>query len=205
MQYRKRLAASSIAMLLWVLLLCGPVLGQLVVLPAQGNLLGAATAPEPGKWIVFAEGFMPIQPVLVDGGKSILWEGKAGTYAVIYLPPGDGQPTVQRVTLGGDPGPDPPPPVPPVPPGERWAVIWNETAERTPQQAALFAKLRKEWEPQRLFILDVSNPGPAWEAYRKLMPAGQTLPALQILAGKAQVRVVPCPSSVEAVKQEVAR
>ena len=187
---------------IWVLLLCSSVWGQLVVLPSAGNMLGAATAPEPGKWIVFAEGFMPIQPVLVDGGKSIMWEGKAGTYAVIYLPPGDGQPTVQRVTLG-DPGPDPPP-IPPVPPGERWAVVWMETAERTPQQAALFAKLRKEWEPNRLFILDVSNPGPAWEAYRKLAEPKE-LPALAVYAGTALVRTVPCPSSVEAVRSEVAR
>ena len=43
---------------------------------------------------------MPVQPTLNDGGKSIVWEGDAGDYAVIYLPPGDGQPVVQKVTLG---------------------------------------------------------------------------------------------------------
>jgi hypothetical protein len=175
------------------------------VLPTQGNLLGAATAPEPGKWIVFAEGFMPIQPVLVDGGKSILWEGKAGTYAVIYLPPGDGQPVVQRVTLGGDPGPDPPPPVPPVPPGERWAVIWNETAQRTPQQASLYVALRKEFQSERLLILDVSQLPPKWEAWRAKLAPAQALPALMVVAGNQLVRVVPLPSSVAAVREAISK
>jgi hypothetical protein len=176
----------------------------LTVLPAAGHHLGAATAPEPGKWIVFSEGFMPIQPVLVDGGKTILWEGKPGTYAVIYLPPGDGQPVVQQVKLG-EKEPSPDPPVPPVPPGERWAVIWEESSQRTPQQAALYAALRKQLEPNKLFVLDVSSPGAKWEPYSKQLPANQTLPALQILAGQKQVRAVACPSSVDGVKQELAK
>jgi hypothetical protein len=63
-------------------------------MPAAGKCLGYAAAHEPGKWIVFASGMMPVQPTLNDGGKSIVWEGDAGDYAVIYLPPGDGQPVV---------------------------------------------------------------------------------------------------------------
>jgi hypothetical protein len=105
-----------------------PALAQISVLPTHGKSLGSASAPEPGKWIVFATGFLPVQPVLLDGGKTILWEGDAGDYAVIYLPPGDAQPVVQRVTLGAtsppapDPQPDPTPEPQPPPSPTKWQV-----------------------------------------------------------------------------------
>lgn len=107
---------------------------QISVLPTQGKSLGSASAPEPGKWIVFAAGFLPVQPVLMDGGKSIVWEGDAGDYAVIYLPPGDAQPVVQRVTLGDakppDPQPDPEPDPQPPPQPVKWQVaIFVESAD----------------------------------------------------------------------------
>lgn len=119
-----------------------PASGQLTVLPSQGKYLGAATAPEAGKWIVFAANFVPVQPTLVDGGKSILWEGDAGDYAVIFLPPGDAQPIVQKVTLGkaADPPTPPTPPTPPV--NAKWQVLFFiESADldnlTLPQQAML--------------------------------------------------------------------
>ncbi|NLX57300.1 MAG: hypothetical protein GXY58_19495 [Planctomycetaceae bacterium] len=92
---------------------------QISVLPTQGKSLGSASAPEPGKWILFTAGFLPVRPILLDGGKTVQWEGEAGDYAVIYFPPGDAQPVVQRVTLGAaKPGPQPDPD-----PGARWQVV----------------------------------------------------------------------------------
>jgi hypothetical protein len=111
----------------------------------------------------------------------------------------------EHAIVVGDPGPDPPPPVPPVPPGERWAVIWNETAERTPQQANLFVALRKEFQSDRLLILDVSNLPPKWEAWRAKLAPAQSLPALMVVSGNQLVRVVPLPSSVSAVKEAIAK
>lgn len=111
-----------------VLLLCSVAQAQLTVLPSPGKSLGAVTAPEPGKWVVFAKDFMPVQPTLVDGGKTILWEGAAGDYAIIYFPPGDGQPVVQKVTLGGS-APEPKPPDPPAP-NHHWQIaIFVETGD----------------------------------------------------------------------------
>jgi hypothetical protein len=104
----------------------------------------------------------------------------------------------RQFTVGEDVPPVPPTPVPP--PGVRWAVIWEESSQRTPQQAALYVQLRKSFTKNRLLILDVSQLPPAWEAYRKMLPANQDLPALQVLAGDKQVRVVSCPSSVDAVQ-----
>lgn len=180
-----------------------PALGQVAVLPTTGKSLGGATAPEPGKWIVFAAGLMPVQPVLLDSGKAIIWEGPAGDYAVIYLPPGDGQPIVQRVTLGGNPGPEPQPdPTPP--PGNRWAVIWEESAQRTPAQAALRNALAKSPPKQKLLWLDVSNLPEAWKPYQAFV-ADKPLPVLAVYVGRQLVRAVPLPSSAEAVKQEIGR
>ena len=109
----------------------------------------------------------------------------------------------EHVIVVGDPSPDPPP-VPPVPPGERWAVVWEETGERTPQQASLYVALRKEFQNDRLLILDVSQLPPKWEAWRAKLAPAQSLPALMVVAGNQLVRVVPLPSSVSAVKEAIA-
>ena len=190
-----------------VLLLCGPVLGQLVVLPSAGNMLGAATASEPGKWIVFAEGFMPVQPTLVDGGKSILWEGKAGTYAVIYLPPGDGQPTVQRVTLG-DPGPDPPEPDPPGPNpvGPKQIMMFYDSDRLDnypePQRALLTSlALRRELVQAGHVVLEMVEAaalaGTPPARYKAFFDAarGQAMPVLAMAPKSGgSVRAVPLPA-----------
>ena len=119
-RFTDRLRFPILLAVVTLLLLPLPASAQITVLPTQGKSLGSASAPEPGKWIVFASGFLPVQPIVLDGGKTVLWEGDPGDYAVIYLPPGDGQPVVQRVTLGAtsppapDPQPDPTPePQPP--------------------------------------------------------------------------------------------
>ena len=133
-RFTDRLRFPILLAVVALLLLPLPASAQITVLPTQGKSLGSASAPEPGKWIVFAAGFLPVQPVLLDGGKTILWEGDAGDYAVIYLPPGDAQPVVQRVTLGGvkppDPQPDPEPDPQPPPQPVKWQVaIFVESAD----------------------------------------------------------------------------
>ena len=121
-RFTDRLRFPILLAVVALLLLPLPASAQITVLPTQGKSLGSASAPEPGKWIVFAAGFLPVQPVLLDGGKTILWEGDAGDYAVIYLPPGDAQPVVQRVTLGGTVTPPIPPDPPPV--NAKWQVLF---------------------------------------------------------------------------------
>jgi len=167
--------------------------------------MALVTAPEPGKWVVLkSPDFLPVQPTLFDGGKSIAFEGDAGVYGVLFFPPGDGQPLVQRVVLGGT-TPDPPePPDPPVPPGDRWAIIWEESLDRTPEQAALRTALKKQSDLELRWV-DVTNLPPNWQAWHAKLPANQTLPALMVVAGDKLVRVVGLPSSVEGVKQEVAK
>jgi hypothetical protein len=190
------------------ILTCAVAFGQTItVKPDSSRLLGYAGASAPGKWVVFASGFLEVKPEVIADGKAIVWQGPAGEYAVVYFGPESAEPVVQKVVLGGGaPDPFPPtPPVPPTPPGQRWAIVWEESSERTPAQASLYIALRKQFKSDRLMILDVSTLPPAWEAYRKLVPASQVLPALQVLAADKQVRVVPLPSSVGEVVKEVAK
>lgn len=186
---------------LLLLLLVGAAQAQLTVLPASGKYLGYVSAPEPGKWIVMSAGeFMPVPLTVLEAGKAIIFEADAGKYGVFYFPPGDAQPIVQVVVLGGATPVPPPPP----PPGTRWSVIWEQTQQRTPAQAALYVNLRKQFQKDRLLILDVDQLPATWEAYRRL--ANPTaLPALAVYADNKLVRTVPLPSSVDGVILEVAR
>jgi hypothetical protein len=181
--------------------------GQIKTLPDGGRLLGYAASETPGVWAVFASGFLEVKPTVIDGGKAIVWQGPPGEYGVVFFTDLTSPAVITRVVLGGDVTPVPPPkPDPPTPtPGERWAVIWEETSQRTPAQAALYVQLRAAFKPDKLFILDQSSLPPAWKAIYDQVTAGQTLPALTVLAGNKVVRTVPVPPSVDAVEQEVAR
>lgn len=187
---------------------CSVLWGQLTVLPTSGKSLGSATAPEPGKWFVLSSDFMPVTPIYIeqvekDGpAKGVMWEGAAGVYAVFYFPPGDKQPTFQKVTLGGS-VPPPKPPDPPDPPGTRWAVIWEETAQRTPAVAALRNDLDKNKPKERLLWLDVSNLPVSWEPYKAFID--KPLPVLAVYSGRQLLRTVPLPATAEAVQQEISR
>lgn len=205
-----RTLARLVATALLLLVLPVVTRAQLTVLPSEGKSLGSATAPEAGKWIVFGPGgFKPVQPVVLDGGKTVIWEGDAGEYAVIFLPPGDAQPLVQTVTLGqGVKPPDPPVP----PPGNRWAVIWEETEQRNqhPGIGNLFLQLRKEFADEKLQILDVTNLPPSLRALESQRPLSLPLPVLMVVARQADktdrvVRTVALPSSVAGVKAEIAK
>ena len=196
---------------IWVLLLCSSALGQLVVLPTPGNLLGAATAPEPGKWIVFAEGFMPVQPTLTDGGKTILWQGKAGLYAVVYLPPGDGQPVVQQVKLGEkEPGPDPPDPPTPGGPYQLMMVYDADLLDNyPPQQRALLTSqtYRRQLVQTGHVVLEIVEraaldlPSQRYAAFFAVAK-GKPLPLL-LYAPKAggDVKAVPLPANWQALQE----
>lgn len=108
----------------------------------------------------------------------------------------------RKITVGEVPGPVPPPD--PIPPGIRRAVILEESAERTNAQASLYVQLRKEFQQDRLEILDDDQSGAA--RYVSLAP-NLPRPTLLVLAGpdSSLVRAVALPGSVEAVKQEIAR
>lgn len=99
---------------------------QLKTLPEPGKLLGYVAAEEPGKWLVFGPGGITIvQPTVIDGGKAVFWQGAAGEYAVVFLPPGDAQPLPINVVLGGPaPGPDPPDPPTPEPSGAKQIMMF---------------------------------------------------------------------------------
>lgn len=98
-----------------------------------------------------------------------------------------------------------PPVPPPAPPGNRWALIVEETSIRTPQQAALWLQLRKAFGQRKLLILDQDNPSAAWGPFFA-HAAGVARPALVVFAGDgAFVRAVPCPATVAAVQAEVAK
>jgi hypothetical protein len=156
-------------------------------LPAGENTYHIWAAP--GKHLLSSAGVWVLT-------KDVTVEGQ--TFAVLI---DFGQFRYERtIVVGGEV-----PPVPPPTPGQRWAIVWEETSERTPAQAALYLQLRKTWEANKLFVLDVSQLPPKWEAWRKVLPVNQVLPALMVLAGDKCLRVVPCPSSVDAVKQEVAK
>ena len=191
---------------MWVVVLaclasCSVLWGELTILPTPGKCLGYVSSPEAGKWIVISAGeFLPVPVTVLEAGKAIVFEAPPGKYGVFFFPPGDAQPTVQVLVLGQGDQPVPPPP----PPGKRWGVIWEQTEQRTPAQAALYVKLRQQFPQDQLRIFDVDQLPPSWEAYRKLANP-QALPALAVYADNKLVRVVPLPSSVDSVIVEVAK
>lgn len=91
---------------------------EATIFPKPGKAVGYVRATEPGKWIVLASTLLPVKPEVVNEGKGCIFEGDAGTYAVIRIPKGDDdQPDVYTVTLGGIPAPPGPTPPGPQPPG----------------------------------------------------------------------------------------
>jgi len=116
-----------------------------------------------------------------------------------------GQFSYSRSFTVGEVPPGPfPPPVPPVPVGERWSVIWEESSQRTPQQASLFVQLRKSSTIQ---ILDVSQLPPAWQKLERQRPPSLPLPVQMVLVRQPDksnkvVRTVSLPASVADVKAE---
>lgn len=103
-------------------------------------------------------------------------------------------------------------PVPPPPPGSRWAVIWEETEQRNQHRGLgdLFLQLRKEFQDERLLIKDVTDLPPSLRALESQRPPSVQLPVLMVIARQQDgtdkvVRSVALPSSVDAVKAEIAK
>jgi hypothetical protein len=106
-----------------------------------------------------------------------------------------------------DPEPDPDPDPPPPPPGPRWALVVEETADRTPQQAGLYLALRNRYPLSRLLILDKDAEAESARRYIRAVPPDVPLPALVIVhaeTGKI-VRIVPLPETVDRFTEELAR
>lgn len=98
-----------------------------------------------------------------------------------------------------------PPVPPPQPPGDRWAIIVEETSNRTPQLAALWLQLRKTPPASKLLILDKDHPAAAYKAYFSAA-AAVPLPALVVVATDGSVvSAAPCPLTLEAIKAEVGK
>jgi hypothetical protein len=186
-------------------LLCTLALGSepspFRVLPEPGQSLGYAEHTEAGKWIVFGpDGFRPVQPTILGGGTAALWQGTAGEYAVICLPPGDAQPVVAVVELGGG-SPDPEPDPDPQPtPGATWGIIVEETSERTPEQAQVYSRLRQQVQLNQVLLLDQDNPGPAERYVQVARESGHALPVLVAISADGEVvSTQPCPMDVGAI------
>ncbi len=106
-----------------------------------------------------------------------------------------------------DPGPKPNPnPLPP-PPGKRWALVVEETSQRTPAQSNLFLQLRKDLPLPRLLIIDKDATANSVKQYLSKVPQGMSLPVLCIVdqATGELVRVVPVPGTVDEFKKELER
>lgn len=98
-------------------------------------------------------------------------------------------------------GDDPVPPPDPVP-GDKTAVILEETEQRTPAESILFNQLVLDLKMQ---VLDDDQPSA--KKYLPLLPASMSTvrPVMLVMAGETVVRVVRCPSSVAAVKEELSK
>lgn len=104
-----------------------------------------------------------------------------------------------------DPKPDPKPDPPPPPPGVRWALVVEETSQRTPSQANLWVALRRELPSQRLLIVDKDSAAPSLAKLLGSVSSDDRLPVLLVVQGDALVRKVPMPATVQAVKEELVR
>jgi hypothetical protein len=102
--------------------------------------------------------FMPTalldtSPSRVVSGNALFWVSEPGTYVltaiVVDWDAKKFTPLSKQVTVTGEPDPNPPvPPVPPPIPGERFVLIVSETKDRTPEEAATLATLRR-WLTER--------------------------------------------------------
>ena len=156
-------------------------------IPAGDNVYHIWAAP--GKYTIRAQGVWVLTKEVTVGDQ---------TFPVLL---DFGQYAYQRTFVVGEGDEPVPPQPPPPPPGERTAVILEETEQKTPAQAILWQQIQKEFQPQRFLILDDDQPSAA----KYLSQAGSVRPVLLVFQAGQFLRAVPVPSSVEAVKQEVAR
>ena len=151
-------------------------------------------------------------PSRVVEGNALFWVATPGEYVlpgvVVNWETKRLIPLSKKITvIGKDPSPNPPvPPVPPPVPGERFVLIVSETKDRTPQEAATLATLRRwltdkgvqwriidptteaEWmEPHAAKLAEAGVKGTALVVY---VPASDSQPgaylAVEPLPGRSQ-------------------
>lgn len=144
----------------------------------------------PGSHSVVAEGMWVLtRDVTVDGQTlPVLLDFGSYRYTATF-------------TVGKSPGPDPPVP----PPGERWILVVEETGQRTAAQANLWIALRKELPNQRLLIVDKDSPPPSLARLLESVSSADSLPILLVVRAGVVLRKLPMPTTVQAVKEELAR
>lgn len=130
-------------------------------------------------------------PSRVVQGNALFWVAQPGEYVltaiVVDWDAKRFTPLSKQVTVTGEPDPNPPvPPVPPVPvPGERFVLIVSETKDRTPQEAATLATLRRWLTDQKIQwrIIDPTTEAEWMEPHAaKLKEAGVKGTALVVFA-----------------------
>jgi hypothetical protein len=95
-------------------------------------------------------------PSRVVEGNALFWVATPGEYVlpgvVVNWETKRLIPLSKKITvIGKDPSPNPPvPPTPPPTPGERFVLIVSETKDRTPQEAATLATLRRWLTDQKI-------------------------------------------------------
>ena len=103
--------------------------------------------------------FMPTalldtSPSRVVSGNALFWVSEPGTYVltaiVVDWDAKRFTPLSKQVTVTGDKPNPPVPPVPPPTPGDRFVLIVSETKDRTPQEAATLATLRRWLTDQKI-------------------------------------------------------
>ena len=129
-------------------------------------------------------------PSRVVSGNALFWVSEPGTYVltaiVVDWDAKRFTPLSKQVTVTGDLKPNPPvPPTPDPTPGERFVLIVSETKDRTPQEAATLAALRR-WLTDRGVdwrIIDPTTEAEWMEPHAaKLREAGVKGSALMVFA-----------------------
>jgi len=138
--------------------------------------------------------FMPTalldtSPSRVVAGNALFWVASPGEYVltaiVVDWDAKRFTPLSKQVTVTGDKPNPPVPPVPPPTPGDRFVLIVSETKDRTPQEAATLATLRRWLTDQKIQwrIIDPTTEAAWMEPHAaKLKEAGVKGTALLVYA-----------------------
>jgi len=128
-------------------------------------------------------------PSRVVQGNALFWVAQPGEYVltaiVVDWDAKRFTPLSKQVTVTGDKPNPPVPPVPPPTPGERFVLIVSETLDRTPEEAATLATLRR-WLTDQKIQWRIIDPTTEAEWMRphaaKLKEAGVKGSALMVFA-----------------------
>lgn len=104
---------------------------------------------------------------------------------------------------GKDPSPDP---QPTPTPKAVWALIVEETQERTPAQNRLLHQLRQAYPLHRMLIVDDDAQAPSLRRYIDAIPPEVPEPALIVVRADdtgSIVRIVPLPTTLEGFQKEM--